>query len=229
MLASVAKQKLNTIVIKSSESVNEYYHRLFKLWQQASTPKDQRVEKFKLTLKPSISAPLLALKHTNLRDLLESARLIKDQKKEINNNFPKDSPRPMRTFCPWESNRWANKDSAAFSTATPAASKNLTAAVALKNTRLNVNNGNNENNARINTRFGAVSTKPQSWIGAWYNFEAYPPKLQGDNQIILSRQKRCWRCKGSGHRGNNPCCPLQTKRLNTMQAVEEANLGLEKA
>ena len=81
MLASVAKQKLNTIVMKSTESVNEYYHRLFKLWQQTSTLEDQRVEKFKLTLKPSILAPLLALKHTNLRNLFESARLIKDQKK----------------------------------------------------------------------------------------------------------------------------------------------------
>ena len=37
MLANVAKQELNTIVMKSSESVNEYYHKLFKLWQQANT------------------------------------------------------------------------------------------------------------------------------------------------------------------------------------------------
>ena len=91
MLASVAKQKLNTIVMKPTESVNKYYHRLFKLWQQASTPENQRVEKFKLTLKLSISAPLLATKHSNLRDFLESTRLIEDQKKEISNNFSKDS------------------------------------------------------------------------------------------------------------------------------------------
>ena len=90
MLASVAKQKLNTIVIKSSESMNEYYHKFFKLWQQISTPEDQQIEKFKLILKPSISTLLLALKHTSLKDLLESARLIKDQKKEISNNFFKD-------------------------------------------------------------------------------------------------------------------------------------------
>ena len=71
MLASEVKQELNTIVMKPTESVNEYYHRLFKLWQQASTSKDQQVEKFKLTLKPSISAPLLAMRHSNLRDFLE--------------------------------------------------------------------------------------------------------------------------------------------------------------
>ena len=100
MLASKAKRELNTITMQPTETVNEYYHRIFKLWQQASTPKDQQIEKFKLTLKPSISAPLLALKHTNLRDLLESARLIEDQKKEISNNFSKDSSRPMRTFRP---------------------------------------------------------------------------------------------------------------------------------
>ena len=33
MLASVAKRELNTIVIKSFELVNEYYYKLFKLWQ----------------------------------------------------------------------------------------------------------------------------------------------------------------------------------------------------
>ena len=98
MLASVAKRKLNTIVRKLTESVDEYYHRLFKLWQQASTPEDHQVKKFKLTLKLSISALLLALKHTNLRDFLESARLIEDQKKKINNFF-KDFSRPMRSYC----------------------------------------------------------------------------------------------------------------------------------
>ena len=95
MLANIAKQELNTIVIKSSVSVNECYHKLFKLWQQTNIPEDQQIEKFKLTLKPSILAPLLALKHTNLRDLLELTRLIKDQKKEISNNFPKNSLRAL--------------------------------------------------------------------------------------------------------------------------------------
>ena len=78
MLASVAKQELNTVVIKFSESVNEYYHRLYKLWQQTSTLEDQQIEKFKLIWKLLISALLLVLKHINLRDFLESARLIKD-------------------------------------------------------------------------------------------------------------------------------------------------------
>ena len=160
MLASVTKRELNTIVIKSTESVNKYYYRLCKLWQQASTPENQQVKKFKLTLKLSISAPLLATKHSNLKDLLESTRLIENQKKKMSNNFPKDFLKPMRTFCPWKSNCEANGDFAAPNTTISTASKNSAAAAALKDTRFNCNNSNNRNNAESNAKFGAISTKP---------------------------------------------------------------------
>ena len=67
MLASKTKQELNTIILQSTETVNKYYYQIFKLWQQVNTPDDQRIEKFKLTLKPSISTPLLIAKHNSLR------------------------------------------------------------------------------------------------------------------------------------------------------------------
>ena len=173
MLVNVAKQELNIIVMRSSESVNEYYHRLFKQWQQASTPKNQRVEKLKLILKSSIPALLLTLKHINLRDLLKLVRLIKNQKKKISNNFSKDSPRLIKIFCPQKSNRQANRNSAESSTTTLITSRNSTAAAASKDTRLNINNDNNGNNASIIIRFGAVSTKPQGWIGTWHSLEIF--------------------------------------------------------
>lgn len=73
MLAAMAKQKLNTIVMRIKEIVNEYYYQLFKLWHQARTFKDKMIDKFKLTLKSSILQSLLAAKHTNMRDLLNAA------------------------------------------------------------------------------------------------------------------------------------------------------------
>ena len=87
MLASKAKQELNTIVMQPAETVNKYYHQIFKLWQQANTPNNQRMEKFKLTLKSFISTPLLAAKHNSLKKLFDAARLVKKQKKKISSNF----------------------------------------------------------------------------------------------------------------------------------------------
>ena len=40
MLAAKTKNELNTIVMHSNESVNEYYHQLFKLWKDANTLTD---------------------------------------------------------------------------------------------------------------------------------------------------------------------------------------------
>lgn len=40
----------------------EYYHQLFKLWQQTETFNDKKIDKVKLTLKLSISHAFLAMK-----------------------------------------------------------------------------------------------------------------------------------------------------------------------
>lgn len=40
MLASIAKKELNTIVMKPGKSVNAYYHKIFALWEDASTSED---------------------------------------------------------------------------------------------------------------------------------------------------------------------------------------------
>ena len=87
MLANKAKQELNTIIMQPAETVNEYYHQIFKLWQQTNIPHDQRIEKFKITLKPSISTPLLASKHNSFSELLNATQLVKKQKKKISSNF----------------------------------------------------------------------------------------------------------------------------------------------
>ncbi|MCJ1422211.1 hypothetical protein MMC29_000090, partial [Sticta canariensis] len=97
--------------MRGNETVNENYHRLFKLWQQAGTPEDEKMDKIKLTLKPSISTPLLALKHSNMRDLLGSARLIEDQKKEISSNFPRKPKPGPKSFRTWTSRPQASGSS----------------------------------------------------------------------------------------------------------------------
>ena len=82
MLAAKAKCELNTIVMRSDKSVNEYYHWLFKLWKNANTLINEHMKKFKLMLKPSIFHVLLAKKYNSLRELLAAARSVEKQKKK---------------------------------------------------------------------------------------------------------------------------------------------------
>ena len=76
------KYELNTIVMRSNKLVNKYYHRLFKLWKDANTSMNERMEKFKFMLKPIISQMLLARKYNSLRKLLAAAKSVKEQKKK---------------------------------------------------------------------------------------------------------------------------------------------------
>ena len=78
MLAAKAKREFNTIVMQFNKSVNKYYHQLFKLWEDANILMDKRIEKFKLTLKPSIFHVLLARKYNSLRKLLAAARSVEE-------------------------------------------------------------------------------------------------------------------------------------------------------
>ena len=85
------------------------------------------------------------------------------------------------------------------------------------------------NIANLNARFISTATKPQGWISAWYNREMQPRKLESNDQINLIKQGHCWGCKGSGHRYDDNCCFLKTKKLNTIQAVLELEAKIEQA
>ena len=54
-----------------------------------------------------------------------------------------------------------------------------------------------------------------------YDPDPNPKKLEKEERETLSRQRRCWACRGSGHRGNDSICPqFKEKKLNTTRIVE---------
>ena len=63
-----------------------------------------------------------------------------------------------------------------------------------------------------NARFGPVVKKPDGWFGAWYDPVQNPEKINTDEKAMMMRQGRCWGCRGSGHRGADPCCPRRLAR-----------------
>ena len=59
------------------------------MWEHAGTLLDKRIKKFIRTLQLLISAPLLGRYYIDIKNLLDKARNIKDMKKDIIVNFPK--------------------------------------------------------------------------------------------------------------------------------------------
>ena len=230
MLASIAKRELNTVVMKGNETVTEYFHRLCKLWQQAGTPEDEKIDKFELTLKPSISSPLLALKHTNMRELLDAARSIENLGKESSRIFPRDSKtavqKSSRTWVPGRISfpQASGGSTTGANTAAPAATGG--SSTAPKDGR-----SADTNSFSVNARFMPTSTKPAGWVGTWYNPEQQSRKLQGVDKAMFLRQGRCWVCRGSGHRGSDACCPGHDspRGCTLLQMAEESDSGAEKA
>ena len=83
--ASLAKKELREVSMGKDETVTEY---VFKLWQRARTPPEDRVETIKNTLKPSIAVPLLGKDFDNLETLLHQARKIEQGRKIYNHQRP---------------------------------------------------------------------------------------------------------------------------------------------
>ena len=150
-LTKDAKKELRDISMGKEETVTEYYHRIFKLWQRAKTPADDRIETFKDTLKPSIAMSLLGREFGSLEILLHEARKIEQGRKEMNQKFAKqDSPKPAKSVS--SSGRSSNKTMTTTSS-TSTTVKPKTAPMV-------------STSPNPNKKFGPVATKPEGWIGA---------------------------------------------------------------
>lgn len=213
-LAKNAKKELREISMNKNETVTEYYHRLFKLWQRAKTPAEDRIETFKDILKPSVAVPLLSRDFDSLETLLHEARKIEQGRKELNQKFAKqDSQKSAKpTSSIPSTSRGFNK--------TTITTSSTSIAVKPKTTTPSAAPAVNKNS---NSNFGPVSVKPTGWIGAWHDGTLHPPKLNDAEREKLSREGRCWSCRGSGHRGRDSCCIRQKANLSRVVVVDDSS------
>ena len=203
-----AKKELLTVIMKGGESVSEYYHWIFKLWQKAKTPVDERIEKFLVTLKPSISNSLMGSVFTDFRPLLDEARRIEDRRKDVAHQFP----RPDKAA--------ATKNSSQRSNFSGGQSSNQSSDGKSASSFIN-QTSSKKSEDRPNAKLMPTIVKPAGWVGTWQDPHPSPRKLKDDERESLSRQRRCWACRGSGHRGNNTIYPqYRDKNLSTMRTVE---------
>ena len=181
-----AKKELLTFKMNKTESVSEYYHRLFKLWQRAETPLEERIDMFIGSVSPGISNALQAKEYKNFTNLLEDARRVEGYRKDVTNNFFSNKEKPER----------ANKHSAPSRGAPRTTTQTSSVRTVVTDTK----------SAHPNEKFGPVSKKPDGWVGPWFDGERNPEKLTNEDRDKLAKQGRCWSCRGSGHRGNDAVC-----------------------
>ena len=160
-----AKKDLTTIKMKPEESVNEYYHRIFKLWQRAKTLEEDRIRQFLVTIKPTISAALVGTDFTTMRTLLDKARTIEDRKKEI-------------SFTHFKDNKFNNpRNTGASNTSTFANSHSRSNTSNPAQPRPSSSASTKPAEDSPNRKFMPCATKPAGWVGQWHEPEAYPPVL----------------------------------------------------
>ena len=181
-----AKKELLTIKMNKTESVSEYYHRLFKLWQRAGTSLEDRIDMFIGSVSPGISNALQAREYKDFTKLLEDARRVEGYRKDVVNNFYSRKDKPEKTSRSPAPGRGAPR-----TTLQTAASKTI---------------ASDAKTPHPNDKFGPVSKKPEGWVGVWYDGERNPEKLTSEDRDKLAKQSRCWSCRGSGHRGNDAVC-----------------------
>jgi hypothetical protein len=209
-----ARKSLISIAQRPDEPISEYYHRIYKLWQKAKTTETERVEKLLTTMLPYLSAPLIARGYKGTRELLDDARTVEDRKKDVAFSHPRNKARVTTT--------WSGSVTASNSRLGEGAARTripddrpLTRSGATGTSTPNSNSPRSPN-----ARFGPVAKKPDGWVGTWYDPVRSPRKMDAEEKTSMTRQGRCWMCRGSGHRGADACCPShvrnQERKLNAM-------------
>lgn len=184
-----AKKELLTIKMNKTESVSEYYHRLFKLWQRAGTSLEDRIDQFIGSVTPGISNALQAREYKDFTKLLEDARRVEGYRKDMFNNFYSNKEKPEKT----------NK----FSMPVRGFQKTISPII----TTTEKSSTSAAKTPHPNEKFRPVNKRPEGWTGLWFDSESNPGKLTDADRERLAKQGRCWSCRRSGHRGHDICCP----------------------
>ena len=204
----------------TDETVDNYYQRIFKLWEQAGTTIRERIRRFKITLKPSILHALIGQKHTKIMDLLDAAREIVHRKHQISTKFARDSAKPFQKASGSSGRTWkgGSLPQASGSSSTGANSVAATATSSSSGTPKGSGKPvNTSTSANPNSKFIPTATKPAGWVGTWYDLETNPRKLQDDERTTLLQQEKCWGCRGSSHRGSDECCLLTNRKVSRLE------------
>lgn len=210
--AADARKTLYEMIMGENETVDELYHKMHQLWKLAKVPEAERIDQFITSLRPYLSNSITNIRFTTVREVVDEVRLTETRKKMINNKYARNNLRNNA------SNNASNR------------------------TNQNSQNQNNNNKPRNSTAFTEnpneklipCAKKPTGWVGTWYEPEEHPKKLEDNEKWDLTKQGRCWRCRGSGHKAGDEVngkqlCPTRKERKVNVQRVENLESEEEKA
>ncbi|RKF63854.1 hypothetical protein OnM2_022111 [Erysiphe neolycopersici] len=199
-LDEIARSELLKIKQRPGEKITQFYQRIAVLWTRAKYPEPDRVRSFIHSVHPSLSRNILHMTFSRTENVLEALRTVEINKLGIETHQPR-----------------VNNDSSQKLKAFPT---NL-----VKN-----QNGQPSHRNFIEPKpfKKPCCTKPVGWTGHWYSPVDNPPKLQPGEADSLIQQRRCLRCRGSGHIASDiTICPKfsgekNTKHVNLMD-IEMVN------
>ena len=209
-----AKKELLSIKQRQGESITQYYHRIRPLWQKAKTGEEERIEKFLTTMHPRLSGSLLSRDYDSVRELLDNARKVEDRKKDIHFNYPHHMQKPDHT------QKVGNETERSTAGTVKPVSQRPNYKPGIRNDTGTTNAPRTSVSGNPNARFGPVAKKPNGWFGVWHDPVQKPGRMDQDEKVTMIRQGRCWRCRGSGHRSHDLCCPASKTNLDIMATGE---------
>lgn len=206
---SDARKLLYEMTMGEKETVDELYHKMFHLWNLAKIPEKERIDQFITSLRPHLSTSITNMRFISVREAVDEVRLTETRKRIINDKYAKTNPK---------TNNNSNNN--------------------LKNSQPSLNKNNNKQKSsgpamdNANEKFIPCTKKPTGWVGVWYEPEQYPKKLEQNEKWELTRQGRCWKCRGSGHKAGDEkdgktFCPSRKEKKVNVQKVEEVESSFE--
>lgn len=221
-------------LVQGSDDVTTYFNNLRFQWNLGNVPLRDRVSKFVASLRRDISVALDSVDFgDDLYQALEAARRVENAQLQRNlelsrTNATTSAPLPFqqrKSFGPKfnrpQDYRGPNIPLKAPST-TPTPPIPSSGSPPLKESSGRPGKFDIPSDAehKFNERFPRCAQKPDGWLGPWWDPEINPKKLSEADQRLLYSQRRCWRCRGSGHRVGDACCPHEDGTSAARRAIK---------
>lgn len=225
---------------QGSDDVTTYFNNLRFHWNLGDIPLHDRVRKFVASLRRDISIALDSVDFgDDLYRALEAARRVENAQLQRNLELSRTSIQSSsnssftsRKFGPkFRGSDFKSMDKTFASskppvphtpTLTPFPDTSMPKDISAKPTKFDIPS---EADLKFNERFPRCAKKPEGWQGPWWDPEINPRKLSESDQRLLYSQRRCWRCRGSGHRVGDPCCPHEDGTSAARRSTKPAQLA----
>ncbi|KAI5299483.1 hypothetical protein KEM56_003206 [Ascosphaera pollenicola] len=193
-LSAQARDSLNNIRMQSGEDVTALHGRLTTLGRQAKTPLGDCLYQFCRALPFGIQRALNTFDDEDLptpRALLKKARRVECNNRRTNAAYP-DNRQPGQSG--------GNRPNHGVNAPRRPP---FNASCSAPGIRANANTFQN---------CAPSLQQPASWVSdGWYLPERTPQPLQPHERRAFREAGRCYRCRSSGHRADNPACPNKPK------------------